>query len=56
MYTNNNIMKKTISEQNLKIELCPFGTYLDEDGSVVCEKCVENGACKGGYIPTYPEK
>ncbi|KRX04402.1 Pectin lyase fold/virulence factor [Pseudocohnilembus persalinus] len=44
------------AKQESEFILCFQGQYLVEGGETSCEPCKENGICKGGYQPIYPDK
>ncbi|KRX08959.1 Pectin lyase fold/virulence factor [Pseudocohnilembus persalinus] len=42
------------SSKSSDFSLCVQNTYLTEGGAYLCNKCVDNGDCKGGYNLPYP--
>lgn len=36
--------------------MCHNGSFLEEGGSILCQKCIPNAECQGGYIPLIPQK
>lgn len=43
-----------MNKNSVKIDLCQEGTMLKFGGNDVCEACIVNGKCHGGYINPYP--
>lgn len=51
------INERVKDEDTQEIELCPKGTYIEENNfENVCTNCFEEAKCEGGYIPIYPKK
>lgn len=47
--------ERIIGRDNFNIELCPPGTYLEDGGKEICDKCLLTGNCTGGYRPVVPK-
>ncbi|KRX09333.1 Pectin lyase fold/virulence factor [Pseudocohnilembus persalinus] len=56
VYTKFTDKEVLISDSSYVFSLCQTGFYLKEIYQTICQPCIENAVCEGGYIPIYPEK